>query len=104
MARAPGQAKTARKKAGGAPEKVRIVCVSDEERDVLLQEAADYLARTGTRWGASLQLVKPARRGKGADDGKVRSEEAERLLAASEGCHRVAMDVSGKALSSERLS
>lgn len=104
MARSPARAKTGRKKAGGAPEKVKIVCVSDEERDVLLQEATEYLARTGMRWGASLVCVKPARRAKGADDGKVRAEEAERLLAASEGCHRVALDVGGKALSSERLS
>ena len=102
--KAAGKVAARRKPAGGAPVKVRLICVSDEERDLLLAEAADYLARTGTRWGASLQLVKPARRSKGADDDKVRLEEAERLLGASEGCFRLALDVKGRTFTSEALS
>ena len=84
--------------------RVRLVCVTEQQRDPLLAEAKLYLERTGRRYQAGLVCVKPTKRNKGADDVKVRRDEGERLLAVTEGCHRIALDAGGRTFTSEALS
>jgi len=61
----------------------------------LQQAAALYLSRAGKRYDAGLIALTPTRRGKGADDDKVRSAEADALFAASEKSTRIALDPKG---------
>lgn len=77
---------------------VRVVALSDPKADPLVQAAQDLCARTIRRYGASLVLLKPGKRGKSSDDQKVREEEGARLLEASSGCTRIALDAGGKTL------
>lgn len=85
--------------------RVRVVFLGEDARDPLQQAAAAYLERAGRRLDAGLVPLAPARRGKGADDDRVRQAEAELLLRASEGCTRIALDAAGKGLgSSEQLA
>lgn len=87
--------------------RVRVIFLGGDARDPLQQAAADYLARAGRRLDAGLVPLTPARRGKNsnrsADDERVRKDEAEALLAASDGCTRVALDPRGTALGSSEL-
>lgn len=76
--------------------KVRVLVVGADAKDPLQQAAADYLARAGRRFDAGIVPVVPARRGKGADDDRVKRDEAAALLAASENTTRVALDPTGK--------
>jgi 23S rRNA (pseudouridine1915-N3)-methyltransferase len=83
--------------------RVRVIFLGEDPRDPLQQAAADYLARCGRRYDAGLVPLKPTKRGKGAVDDVVRAAEADVLLAASEGCTRIALDPTGTLLpSSER--
>lgn len=75
--------------------RVRVIFLGEDPRDPLQQAAADYLARAGRRLDAGLVPLRPQKRGKGADDEKVRLVEADALLEASEGCTRVALDAQG---------
>jgi len=84
--------------------RLRVVVVGDDAKDPLVQLAADYLKRAGRRYDAGLVALKPEKRGKGADDEKVRALEADALLKASEGCCRIALDAEGKLYSSEDFS
>lgn len=85
--------------------RVRVIFLGEDPRDPLQQCAAAYLERAGRRLDAGLVPLAPARRGKGADDEKVKSAEADLLLAASDGCTRIALDPGGKAPgSSEQLA
>lgn len=85
--------------------RVRVIFLGEDPRDPLQQCAADYLARAGRRLDAGLVPLAPAKRGKGADDERVKSAEADLLLGASDGCTRVALDPTGKGPgSSEQLA
>jgi 23S rRNA (pseudouridine1915-N3)-methyltransferase len=85
--------------------RVRVIFLGEDPKDPLQQAASDYLGRCGRRFDAGLVPLRPTKRGKGAVDDVVRSAEADALLAASEGCTRVALDPTGKLLpSSERWS
>jgi 23S rRNA (pseudouridine1915-N3)-methyltransferase len=75
---------------------VRVLALSDKKGDPLTAQAEELLARTVRRYGVSLVLLKPEKRGKGVSDDKVREAEGKRLLAASEGCARVALDAGGR--------
>jgi 23S rRNA (pseudouridine1915-N3)-methyltransferase len=75
--------------------RIRVVFLGEDKRDPLQQAAADYLERAGRRYAAVLDPKKPARRKASDDDDKARLLEAEVLLAASEGCTRVALDAEG---------
>lgn len=77
---------------------VRVLALAGDKRDPLLDAARELAARTVRRYGVELVLLKPGKRAKGADDDKVREEEGRRLLEASSGCTRVALDAGGKAL------
>ena len=59
--------------------RVRIVFLGEDPRDPLQIAAADYLARAGKRFDAALVPLKPTKRGKGADDDRVRSTDVDRL-------------------------
>jgi 23S rRNA (pseudouridine1915-N3)-methyltransferase len=74
---------------------MKIIFLGEDPKDPLQQQANDYLARAGRRYRASLAPLAPTKRGHGHDDDTVRSSEATRLLAASEGCHRIALDAGG---------
>ncbi len=85
--------------------RLRVIFLGEDARDPLQQAAAAYLERAGRRLDAGLVPLPPTKRGKGADDERVRLDEAERLLAASAGCTRVALDAAGAAFaSSEALA
>lgn len=77
---------------------VRVVALSDKKADALLEQAEELISRCVHRYGASLVLLKPEKRGKGASDEKVREAEGKRLLAASAGCTRIALDAKGRSL------
>jgi len=86
-------------------QRCRVIFLGEDARDPLQHAAAAYLERAGRRLDAGLVALAPAKRGKGADDARVKGDEAERLLAASEGCTRVALDAGGSAFpSSEALA
>lgn len=76
--------------------RVRVVLLASDKKDPFLEAAADYLKRAGRRYDPELVVLRPEKRGKGADDRKVRSDEARALLAASEGAVRVALAAEGK--------
>lgn len=78
--------------------RVRVVLLASDRKDPFLDAAADYLKRAGRRYDAELRVLRPHKRGKGADDRKVRAEEARALEAASEGATRVALDAGGAQL------
>lgn len=84
--------------------RLRVIVVGDNAKDPFVHAAQDYLKRAGRRYDAGLVALKPQKRGKGADDEKVRALEGEALLKASEGCFRVAMDAEGRHYSSEAFS
>lgn len=84
--------------------RVRVVFLGGDAKDPLQQTAADYLARCGRRYDAGLVALKPSKRGKGAVDDVVKDAEADELLAASEGCTRIAMDKGGAQPTSESFS
>jgi 23S rRNA (pseudouridine1915-N3)-methyltransferase len=75
--------------------RIKVVFLGEDPRDPLQIAAADYLARAGKRFDAGLVPLKPGKRAKGADDERVRLDEADALLKASEGTTRVALDVGG---------
>ena len=75
--------------------RIRVVFVGEDLRDPLQIAAADYLARAGKRFDAGLVALKPGKRAKGADDERIRLDEADALLKASEGTTRVALDAGG---------
>jgi 23S rRNA (pseudouridine1915-N3)-methyltransferase len=84
--------------------RTRVVFLGEDPRDPLQTSAADYLARARVLDAALVPLA-PAKRAKGADDARVKRDEAERLLQATDGCTRVALDPTGKAFeSSEQLA
>jgi 23S rRNA (pseudouridine1915-N3)-methyltransferase len=76
--------------------RVRVVFLGEDPRDPLQIAAADYLARAGRRLDAGLVPLKPKKRGKAADDNRVRDEEATLLLDASDGTTRIALDAGGR--------
>jgi 23S rRNA (pseudouridine1915-N3)-methyltransferase len=80
--------------------RTKVVFLGGDARDPLQVAAVDYLARCGRRYDAGLVELKPSKRGKGADDDAVRSQEADQLLMASEGHTRVALDPLGTVASS----
>ena len=84
--------------------RIRVVFLGGDAKDPLQQAAADYLARCGRRYDAGLVELRPAKRGKGADDDAVKEAEAEALLKASEGCARIAMDKGGAPPTSEAFA
>jgi 23S rRNA (pseudouridine1915-N3)-methyltransferase len=75
--------------------RMRIIFLGEDPKDPLQRQAVDYLERAGRRFQAGLSPLSPTRRGKGHDDDAVRLLEAERLLQASDGCHRIALDAGG---------
>lgn len=75
--------------------RIRVVFVGEDPRDPLQIAAADYLSRAGKRLDAGLVALKAGKRAKGADDERIRLDEADALLKASEGTTRVALDVGG---------
>ncbi len=77
---------------------VRVIALCDAKSDALLDVARDLSARTIRRYGAELVLLKPGKRAKGASDEKVREDEGKRLLEASSGCTRIALDAGGRGL------
>lgn len=84
--------------------RVKIVVVGHDPKDPLRQMAEHYIKRAGRRLGAELISVKEGKRRKNADDAKICQEEGERLLAASEGMTRVALDAGGAMYSSEAFT
>lgn len=84
--------------------RIRIYALGEAADDPLVEQAREWLARTGPRYDPVLVPLPPAKRGKGADDDKVKALEAEVLLGASEGCARVALDAGGRQHTSEGFS
>ncbi len=84
--------------------RLRVIVLGGDAKDPLQQAAADYLSRCGRRYDAGLVELKPAKRGKGADDDAVKDAEASALLKASDGCTRIAMDKGGAQPSSEAFA
>lgn len=75
--------------------RIKVIFLGGDARDPVQVAAADYLARCGRRFDAGLVELKPGKRGKGAVDDVVRAVEADALLAASDGCCRIALDPTG---------
>jgi 23S rRNA (pseudouridine1915-N3)-methyltransferase len=86
----------------GESVRVKVVFLGEDAKDPLQQAAADYLARCGRRYDAGLVPLKPTKRTKTAVDAAVRDAEADALLAATEGCTRIALDPTGRLLTSEQ--
>jgi 23S rRNA (pseudouridine1915-N3)-methyltransferase len=85
--------------------RTRVIFLGEDPKDPLQHAAADYLARAGKKLDAALAPLSPTKRKKGHDDDGVKADEADRLLAQSAGCTRVALDPRGKAhASSEELA
>ncbi|MCP4502211.1 MAG: 23S rRNA (pseudouridine(1915)-N(3))-methyltransferase RlmH [Deltaproteobacteria bacterium] len=84
--------------------RTRILVMGDDKKDPLVQAAQDYLKRAGSVLDAEVIFHKAKKRGKGADDEKVRAEEGQILIKASAGCTLVCLDATGKKMSSEQLS
>jgi 23S rRNA (pseudouridine1915-N3)-methyltransferase len=82
---------------------IRVVFLADG-KDPLLESARDYLARTDRRLKPELQQLKPARRKKNDPETKVKADEARRLLDATEGCTRIALDERGASMTSPEFS
>lgn len=78
--------------------RIRLILLSHEKRDPFVEAAEDYLGRAGRRYDARLMALRPEKRGAGADDRRVRAEEARLLRAASEGTARIALDAGGTLL------
>ena len=76
--------------------RLRVIFLGGDAKDPVQLAAADYLARCGRRYDAGLVELRPTKRGKGSHDDAVRAAEADALLAASDGCTRVALDPVGK--------
>lgn len=77
---------------------LRVLALADDKRDPLLDAAQELARRTVRRYSLELTLLKPGKRAKGASDDKVREDEGRRLLEASSGCTRVALDAGGRLL------
>lgn len=75
--------------------RIRVVLLAQEKKDPFLTAATDYLERAGRRYDATLQILRPEKRGKGHDDRKIREQEAVQLRAHSEGTTRIALDAGG---------
>jgi 23S rRNA (pseudouridine1915-N3)-methyltransferase len=75
---------------------IQVVFLGEDPRDPLQIAAQQFIERCGRRYGAKLVPLAPARRGKGADDERVRALEAEALLEKSAGHTRIALDAAGK--------
>lgn len=77
---------------------MRVIALAGDKSDALLDAARELASRTVRRYGVRVELLKPGKRTRAADDEKVREEEGRRLLEASSGCTRIALDAGGKLL------
>lgn len=77
---------------------LRVIALSDAKRDPLVDAARELVARTIRRYSLGLELLKPGRRAAHIADSRVREEEGARLLDASRGCTRIALDATGRSL------
>jgi 23S rRNA (pseudouridine1915-N3)-methyltransferase len=77
---------------------VRVIALAGDKSDALLDAARELASRTVRRYGVRVELLKPGKRTRAADDEKVREDEGRRLLEASSGCTRIALDAGGKLL------
>jgi len=84
--------------------RTRILVIGDDRKDPLVVAAQDYVKRAGSALDGEIVFHKSKKRGKGADDVKVRQEEGELLLKASAGCTLVALDALGKKMTSEQCA
>jgi 23S rRNA (pseudouridine1915-N3)-methyltransferase len=83
---------------------VRVIALSDAKRDPLIDVANELATRTIRRYGLELVLLKPGRRVAGTADQRVREAEGARLLEASRGCTRIALDASGRSLDTPQFA
>lgn len=83
---------------------IKICAVGFDPKDPLCQISESYLERGGRRLGAAITPVAEAKRKKGQNDTEHRAFEAEKLLAASDRCFRIALDAGGKNYSSESFA
>ena len=74
-----------------------------DPKDPLCQISESYLERGGRRLETAITPVAEAKRKK-ANDTEHRAFEAEKLLAASDRCFRIALDAGGKNYSSESFA
>lgn len=77
---------------------IRVLALAGDKRDPLIDAALELGSRTVRRYGVRVELLKPGKRARAADDAQVREEEGKRLLEASSGCTRIALDAGGKRL------
>jgi 23S rRNA (pseudouridine1915-N3)-methyltransferase len=79
-----------------------VAVVGKDQKDPLKEAAQDYLRRTHTRLKPESIYIRESKR---KDNSKLASEEeGKEILRATNGCYRVAMDVTGKHFSSVALA
>lgn len=78
--------------------RIRVIVVGKDHKDPLKEIAEDYLRRTHQRLKPEFVYVRESKRRD--NPGQAMDEEGKEILRASEGCFRIAMDVTGKQHSS----
>jgi 23S rRNA (pseudouridine1915-N3)-methyltransferase len=84
---------------------IRLLAVGDRMPAWVKQGYEEYAKRMPRECRLSLHEIAPVKRGRNADLERICSDEGERLLASiSRGQHVVALEIGGKAWSTEALS
>jgi len=83
---------------------IRVIVVGKASRDPLIAAADDYLKRLTRHVRAEASWVEAGRRGKRADDARVRALEGDAILKRAAGARLIALDRSGRSLDSEAFA
>ncbi len=84
--------------------RLRLVAVGTRMPGWVDEGFREYAGRMPRECRLELREIALGRRSRGADTGRAKAEEADRLLAASTGCFRVCLDVRGEQLDTAGLA
>jgi 23S rRNA (pseudouridine1915-N3)-methyltransferase len=84
--------------------RLRLVAAGTRMPGWVTEGFADYAGRMPRECRLELKEVALGRRSRGADVARAKAEEGERLLAASESCMRICLDVRGAAVDTAGLA
>jgi 23S rRNA (pseudouridine1915-N3)-methyltransferase len=85
--------------------RINLIAVGTRMPTWVVDAYQDYASRLHRECVLKLTEISPGKRHKGADLNRLRREEGQKMLAAiPASCHVVALDVAGKAWSTEELS
>jgi len=83
---------------------IRVIAVGASARDPLIAEADDYLRRIRRHVRTDVIAIEAGRRHAKSDDAKVRAAEGEAILRQAAGARLVALDSTGRTLTSEAFA